>query len=195
MALDRSSYLDLNQNIRLRQLANTGQVELVYTNNPTDKPGKDRHVVVVRDETGAVLQDNPLSTDEFRALVTGTELRCPAPATLKGKHADYREIRRTGELLYYFDTIAFDLRGTCPSANGRQLDLWDRRQAEFAAKWNALDVTDRRCWLAEARAVLYEHHGTQAEFDRHVVPTLTELHDRELRAPGVITNSVRLPMS
>lgn len=190
MALDNSTFLDLHGNIRLRQLANTGQLELVYTNNPEDKRGKDRHVVVVRDERGHVMQDHPLTTAEFRTLVMGMEPRCPAASALRAEHADHYEVGRTGELLEYFEVVSFELRGTSPSVKGKHLDTWDARRSRFARMWNGLDVTDRRRRLAEARAVLFEYHATDAERKVHAVPTLAELAGREHLAPTVISKTV-----
>lgn len=187
----RFHFLTFDQQLRLRQLTNTGQLRHVYTSNPEDRPGKDRHVVELRDpRTGAVLQDKPLTTAGFQALIDSTAPACPDAATLDGS-ATYHQVRRTGELLEYFEVVSFDLRSTCPTADGRQLDTWDLRRARFADKWDELDATDRRLRLAEARAVLFEYHGTDIEHERHVVPDLAELAGREHLSPTVISNSVR----
>lgn len=190
MALIIPEFLTLDEKIRLTQLGNTGQMQFMYTTNPEDRPGRDRHVVVVRDEHGHVTQDGKLTTSAFRALIEGTIPCAPAAATLDGP-ATRPQLWRTCRLLEYFDTVALGLRGTSPSTQGRDLDSWDRRRVTFAKQWEALDSAARRERLAEARAVLFEYHGTDAEREAHTVPTLTALHDREIQAPTAITNWVR----
>lgn len=189
MVIMKPSFLTADQQTRLIQLGNTGQMELMYTTNPTGRRGQDRHVVIVRDEAGHVTQDDKLTTAEFKALVTGTVPCEPAPATLPG-FATYTQVCRTGQLLEHFDPVALDLRST-PPRGGIYLDTWDRRRERFVRQWEILDSAARREWLAEARAVLFEFHAYDAEREASIVPTLAELHEREIRTTTGITVSVQ----
>jgi hypothetical protein len=54
------------------------------------------------------------------------------------------------QILYFVDTDTGELRGTCPSTNGRLLDTWGARRDQFRQSWDALSKLDRSAHLAAA---------------------------------------------